>query len=368
MRDVWGCNKCVWTSSAGFSLFPIKCALREPCTDPAQGRVKRCHNFFFKFFLKVFFDGHIHMSYFGATGTPVLDFWWRLLWVSKPEWVLPYSHCEGKCNVHFLRSTSGATCCRPLDGQHYGAPTRFISCPRILLCGTSEFEYFIMYTLTESEIKTQQTYEIEDHYSHITIYFGWKQRVWQKSEDESGHMCWHQHYAYQCIPDDISWPTMQKTVTHRHPSHSNDSVLQLVGRCKLHMLHPNTWQKLATTFYITHDEGSVLVSCATSLELELITIKARLNEVPKHIPIYTSALDTPQHTDPYRVNTVAISVSNQSSKISPCLVWNPIQVNAFPNHLMSVLWKHPRDSYFLISLISIKPHYQAIRYYIMCSG
>ena len=26
------------------------------------------------------------MSYFGATGTPVLDFWWRLLWVLKPEW------------------------------------------------------------------------------------------------------------------------------------------------------------------------------------------------------------------------------------------------------------------------------------------
>ena len=22
----------------------------------------------------------------GATDTPVLDFWWRLLWVSKPEW------------------------------------------------------------------------------------------------------------------------------------------------------------------------------------------------------------------------------------------------------------------------------------------
>ena len=43
-------------------------------------------NFFF--FLK-FFGGH--MSFLGATGTPVLDFWWRLLWVSKPEWVLPYS-------------------------------------------------------------------------------------------------------------------------------------------------------------------------------------------------------------------------------------------------------------------------------------
>ena len=41
------------------------------------------------FFLKVF-GGHIHMSFFGATLTTVLDFWWRLLWVSKPEWVLPY--------------------------------------------------------------------------------------------------------------------------------------------------------------------------------------------------------------------------------------------------------------------------------------
>ena len=27
----------------------------------------------------------------GATDTSILDFWWRLLWVSKPEWVLPYS-------------------------------------------------------------------------------------------------------------------------------------------------------------------------------------------------------------------------------------------------------------------------------------
>ena len=37
------------------------------------------------------------MSIFGATGTPVLDFWWYLLWVLKPEWVLPYSHCGGNC-------------------------------------------------------------------------------------------------------------------------------------------------------------------------------------------------------------------------------------------------------------------------------
>ena len=50
------------------------------------------------------------MSFLGATGTPVLDFLWRLLWGLKPEWVLPYSlFCRSECNVHSPRSTSGAT-------------------------------------------------------------------------------------------------------------------------------------------------------------------------------------------------------------------------------------------------------------------
>ena len=50
------------------------------------------------------------MSFFGATGTPVLDFWWRLLWVSKPEWVLPYSlFLRRRMSCTFPRFTSGAT-------------------------------------------------------------------------------------------------------------------------------------------------------------------------------------------------------------------------------------------------------------------
>ena len=47
---------------------------------------------------------------FWATVTPVIDFGWHLLWVSKPEWVLPCSlFCGGDCNVCSLRPTSGAT-------------------------------------------------------------------------------------------------------------------------------------------------------------------------------------------------------------------------------------------------------------------
>ena len=40
---------------------------------------------------------------------------------------LPYFHGKGECNVHFLISTSGATHCQPLDGQHCGVLTRLIS-------------------------------------------------------------------------------------------------------------------------------------------------------------------------------------------------------------------------------------------------
>ena len=70
----------------------------------------RCFDHRPNFFI-VHFVGHIHMFYFGATPSPVLDFEWCLLWVSKQEWVVPYSRCGGECNVHSLGSTFGATHC-----------------------------------------------------------------------------------------------------------------------------------------------------------------------------------------------------------------------------------------------------------------
>ena len=67
----------------------------------------------------------------------ILDIWWHALWVSKPKWVVTYLHCGGKCDVHFLRSTSGATPANLLpDRQHCRASTRFIL-PRDIT-GTSE--------------------------------------------------------------------------------------------------------------------------------------------------------------------------------------------------------------------------------------
>ena len=80
---------------------------------------------------------HIDMSHFGATGTPVFDFLWRHLWVSKPKWILVYSLYGGKCNIHPVGSTSGDTRCQPLDSQHCGAV--------ILYSNVATFQYYQVY-------------------------------------------------------------------------------------------------------------------------------------------------------------------------------------------------------------------------------
>ena len=56
------------------------------------------------------------MSFFLATGTPVLDFWWRLLWVSKPEWVLPYSLFSGTTPANLLMAST-----QPVTSPHTSA-------------------------------------------------------------------------------------------------------------------------------------------------------------------------------------------------------------------------------------------------------
>ena len=49
-----------------------------------QRKTLRSNLFVLIIFLKKIFGGH--KSFLWATNTPVLDSWWCLLWVSKPEW------------------------------------------------------------------------------------------------------------------------------------------------------------------------------------------------------------------------------------------------------------------------------------------
>ena len=48
------------------------------------------------------------MSFYGVTDTPVLNFWWHVLWVSKPEWAALFAIDGGVHVTHSLRFTTGA--------------------------------------------------------------------------------------------------------------------------------------------------------------------------------------------------------------------------------------------------------------------
>ena len=103
---------------------------------------------------------------------------------------------------------------------------------------------------------------------------------------------------YQTIFDDVKkqklLPTGIQVTTY------NDSILDLIGRCTLYLQHPNNHEKLVATFYVTQDEGSILLSCSTSLKLEVIEVPEQ-RPIPPYMPIYTSSIDKPKFTEQYVV-------------------------------------------------------------------
>ena len=75
---------------------------------------------------------------------------------------------------------------------------------------------------------------------------------------------------YQTIIDDLKkeklLPTGIQVTTY------NDSTLDLIGRCTLYLQHPKACSQVTAIFYVTQEEGSVLLSCSTSLKLKVIEV------------------------------------------------------------------------------------------------
>ena len=128
-----------------------------------------------------------------------------------------------------------------------------------------------------------------------------KRRNKELFKNESRYVRRYQHHASQRIQTIFDDSKRQKLLpTGIQVTTYNDSTLDLIGRCTLHLQHPNTPEKMAATFYVTQDEGSVLLSCSTSLKLEVIEVPEQ-RPVPPYMPIYTSSIDKPKFTDQYVV-------------------------------------------------------------------
>ena len=99
---------------------------------------------------------------------------------------------------------------------------------------------------------------------------------------------------YQLVFKD---PEMQKLTPSNLQvgTYTTDSV-KIVGSCKFHLVHPDTKMLLETTFYVAMNDGSVLLSCKTTLLLGFIQPRSRLDYLSPRASLITSSADHPKKT------------------------------------------------------------------------
>ena len=73
-------------------------------------------------------------------------------------------------------------------------------------------------------------------------------------------------------------------------------TMKIVWYCTFHLVNPDTKRLLETTFYMVMNDGSVLLSCKTTLLLGLIQPRSRLDYLPPKASLITSSADHPKKT------------------------------------------------------------------------
>ena len=74
---------------------------------------------------------------------------------------------------------------------------------------------------------------------------------------------------------------------------STTEKIKIIGSCNLFVLNQDTKCLQEITFQVTSHEGSVIISCATSLELGLIQPHRNLDVVPEKDSLIYSKVDMP---------------------------------------------------------------------------
>ena len=97
---------------------------------------------------------------------------------------------------------------------------------------------------------------------------------------------------------------------------TNDTV-KSVGTCQIYLVHPDTKTLIVTTFYVAINDGSMLLSCNSTLTLGLIQPRSRLVYLPPRASLITSAQGHPKKTTPaslsvHRSKQVSIQDKQQS--------------------------------------------------------
>ena len=78
-------------------------------------------------------------------------------------------------------------------------------------------------------------------------------------------------------------------------TYTTDTV-NILGTCIIYLVHPDSKKLTEMIFYIASNEGSILLSCNTSLTLGLIQSRPRLDYLPPRASLITSNADHPRKT------------------------------------------------------------------------
>ena len=82
------------------------------------------------------------------------------------------------------------------------------------------------------------------------------------------------------------------------------------------VVHPDTKKLVPVIFYIANNDGSVLLSCKTTLALQLIKPRSRLDYLPPQASLITSTMDHPKKTKmtALKVHQSKLEVSDQKQQ------------------------------------------------------
>ena len=92
-------------------------------------------------------------------------------------------------------------------------------------------------------------------------------------------LTYHDHDLKKLIPSQLKIGT-----------YTTDTV-KILGTCIIYVVHPDSKKLTEMIFYITSNEGSILLSCNTSLNLGLIHSRPRLDYLPPRASLITGNAD-----------------------------------------------------------------------------
>ena len=139
---------------------------------------------------------------------------------------------------------------------------------------------------------------------------------------------------------------------------------KILGTCIIYLVHPDSKKLKEAIFYVASNEGSIFLSCNTSLTLGLIHLRPRLNYLPPRASLIKSNADHPRKTKAQiqiqkQEITVETTIQQQDTQVTittaPKLVTSQGQiVHEYPD-VFEIIEKFPGPPYHIQVDPSVTP-------------